>query len=227
VHDALDKVHKQVSLTRVTLLAPILNPPRIFCLGLAYRDHAVETHQAIPKVPTIFLKLTLALNGPHSTVVLPKLTRQPDYEAEFAFVIGKGGKDISAHRWQEYVFGYTIMNDVSVRDIQMSTCQWSLGNSFDTFAPLEPAIVTKDEVPDPHSLNVKLTIGGRLLQHSNTRELIFRIPDLITFISTITPLQPGDITSTGTPSGVGMAVHPIVGCGRARPSLPRFKGSDS
>jgi 2-keto-4-pentenoate hydratase/2-oxohepta-3-ene-1,7-dioic acid hydratase in catechol pathway len=102
VHDALDKAHSQFSLTQITLLAPILNPPRIFCLGLAYRDHAVETHQAIPKVPTIFLKLTSALNGPHSTVVLPKLTQQPDYEAEFAFVIGKGRKDISADRWQEH-----------------------------------------------------------------------------------------------------------------------------
>jgi 2-keto-4-pentenoate hydratase/2-oxohepta-3-ene-1,7-dioic acid hydratase in catechol pathway len=208
VHDALGKAHSQVPLTQVTLLAPILNPPRIFCLGLAYRDHAVETHQAIPKVPTIFLKLTSALNGPHSTVVLPKLTRQPDYEAEFAFVIGKGGKDSSPGRWQEHVFGYTIMNDVSARDIQMSTSQWSLGNSFDTFAPLGPAIVTKDEVPDPHSLNIKLTIGGKLLQHSNTRELIFRIPDLITYISSITPLQPGDIVSTGTPSGVGLGRTP-------------------
>ena len=204
----LGKAHSQFSLAQVTLLAPILIPPRIFCLGLAYRDHAVETHQAIPKVPTIFLKLTSALNGPHSTVVLPKLTQQPDYEAEFAFVIGKGGKDISADRWQEHVFGYTIMNDVSARDIQMSTSQWSLGNSFDTFAPLGPAIVTKDEVPDPHSLNIKLTIGGKLLQHSNTRELIFRIPDLITYISSITPLQPGDIISTGTPSGVGLGRIP-------------------
>jgi 2-keto-4-pentenoate hydratase/2-oxohepta-3-ene-1,7-dioic acid hydratase in catechol pathway len=144
----------------VTLLAPILNPPRIFCLGLAYRDHAVETNRGIPTVPTICLKLTSAFSGPYSTVVLPKLTQHPDYEAEFAFVIGQGGKDISADRWQEHVFGYTIMNDLSARDIQLSTSQWSLGNSFDTFAPLGPAIVTKDEVPDPHSLNIKLTIGA-------------------------------------------------------------------
>jgi 2-keto-4-pentenoate hydratase/2-oxohepta-3-ene-1,7-dioic acid hydratase in catechol pathway len=126
---------------------------------------------------------------------------------------------------QEHVFGYTIMNDVSARDIQMSTSQWSLGNSFDTFAPLGPAIVTKDEVPDPHSFNSKLTVGGKLLQHSNTRELIFRIPDLITYISSITPLQPGDIISTELLQEWGLAVHLIVGCGRARPSLPRLKGS--
>jgi 2-keto-4-pentenoate hydratase/2-oxohepta-3-ene-1,7-dioic acid hydratase in catechol pathway len=204
----LGKAHSQFSLAQVTPLAPILNPHRIFCLGLAYRDHAIETHQVIPKVPTIFLKLTSALNGPHSTVVLPKLTQQPDYEAELAFVIGEGGKNIPADRWQEHLFGYTIMNDVSPRDIQMSTSQWSLGKSFDTFAPLGPAIVTKDEIPDPHSLDIKLSIGGEVLQHSNTSKLIFRIPDLIFYISSITSLQPGDIISTGTPSGVGLGRTP-------------------
>jgi 2-keto-4-pentenoate hydratase/2-oxohepta-3-ene-1,7-dioic acid hydratase in catechol pathway len=155
-YDALYKAHTQVSLTQVTLLAPILNPPRIFFLCLPYRDHAIETHQAIPKVPTIFLKLTSALSGPHSTAVLPKLTQQSDYEAEFAFVIDKSGKSISADRWQEHVFGYTIMNDVRERDIQVSNSQRSLGKSFGTFSPLGPAIVTKDEVSDPHSFNIKL-----------------------------------------------------------------------
>jgi 2-keto-4-pentenoate hydratase/2-oxohepta-3-ene-1,7-dioic acid hydratase in catechol pathway len=139
----------RIPVARVELLAPLQNPPRIFCLGLAYRDHAIETHQEIPKVPTIFLKLTSALIGPHSAVVLPKLTQQPDYEAEFAFVIGKGGKNTSADTWEDHVFGYTIMNDVSARDVQMAMSQWSLGKSFDTFAPLGPAIVTKDEVPGP------------------------------------------------------------------------------
>jgi len=159
-------------------------------------------------VPTIFLKLTSALNGPRSAVVLPKLTQQPDYEAEFAFVIGTGGKSISADTWEEHVFGYTIMNDVSARDVQMATSQWSLGKSFDTFAPLGPAIVTKDEVPDPHALDIRLTIGGEVLQHSNTRELIFRVPDLIAYLSAITPLEAGDIISTGTPAGVGFGRTP-------------------
>jgi 2-keto-4-pentenoate hydratase/2-oxohepta-3-ene-1,7-dioic acid hydratase in catechol pathway len=198
----------RIPLAQVELLAPLQNPPRIFCVGLAYRDHAIETHQEIPKVPTIFLKLTSALMGPRSTVVLPKLTKQPDYEAEFAFVIGTGGKNISADTWEEHVFGYTIMNDVSARDVQMATTQWSLGKSFDTFAPLGPAIVTKDEVPDPHELDIRLTIGGEVLQHSNTRELIFRVPDLITYLSAITPLEPGDIISTGTPAGVGLGRTP-------------------
>ena len=201
------KTHR-IPLAEVELLAPLQNPPRIFCLGLAYRDHAIETHQEIPKVPTIFLKLTSALNGPRSTVILPKLTQQPDYEAEFAFVIGKGGKNISAAAWEEHVFGYTIMNDVTARDVQMATSQWSLGKSFDTFAPLGPAIVTKDEVPDPHALDIKLTIAGEVLQCSNTRELIFRIPDLIAYLSAIAPLKPGDIVSTGTPAGVGLGRTP-------------------
>ena len=201
------KTHR-IPLAEVELLAPLQNPPRIFCLGLAYRDHAIETHQEIPGVPTIFLKLTSALTGPRSAVVLPKLTQQPDYEAEFAFVIGKGGKSISAGAWEEHVFGYTIMNDVTARDVQMATTQWSLGKSFDTFAPLGPAIVTKDEVPDPHALDIRLTIGGEVLQHSNTRELIFRIPDLIAYLSAIAPLKPGDIVSTGTPAGVGLGRTP-------------------
>jgi 2-keto-4-pentenoate hydratase/2-oxohepta-3-ene-1,7-dioic acid hydratase in catechol pathway len=213
--DALEKLRsfmkgktRRVPLAEVELLAPLQNPPRIFCLGLAYRDHALETHQEVPKVPTIFLKLTSALTGPHSAVVLPKQTQQPDYEAEFAFVIGTGGKNISAQAWEKHIFGYTIMNDVSARDVQMSTTQWSLGKSFDTFGPLGPAIVTKDEVPDPHALDITLTIGGEVLQRSNTRELIFRIPDLIAYLSAIAPLKAGDIVSTGTPAGVGLGRTP-------------------
>jgi 2-keto-4-pentenoate hydratase/2-oxohepta-3-ene-1,7-dioic acid hydratase in catechol pathway len=213
--EALDKLQnflqgktRRIALAAVELLAPLPNPPRIFCLGLAYRDHAIETHQELPKVPTIFLKLTSALTGPRSAVVLPKLIQQPDYEAEFAFVIGTGGKNISADTWEKHVFGYTIMNDVSARDVQMATSQWSLGKSFDTFAPLGPAIVTKDEVPDPHALDITLTIGGDALQRSNTRELIFRIPDLIAYLSAITTLEAGDIVSTGTPAGVGLGRTP-------------------
>jgi 2-keto-4-pentenoate hydratase/2-oxohepta-3-ene-1,7-dioic acid hydratase in catechol pathway len=199
---------RRIPLAAVELLAPLQNPPHIFCLGLAYRDHAVETRQQVPKVPTIFLKLTSALTGPRAAVILPRLTQQPDYEAEFAFVIGKGGKSISADAWEEHVFGYTIMNDVSARDVQMATSQWSLGKNFDTFAPLGPAIVTKDEIQDPHALDIRLTIGDDVLQHSNTRELIFRIPDIITYLSAIAPLRAGDIISTGTPAGVGLGRTP-------------------
>lgn len=211
---ALEKVKaaassaKQVPVASVTLLAPIPAPNRIFCVGLNYRDHAVESKMEIPKVPTIFLKLPSAVVGPNVPVALPSLSTQPDYEVEFALVIGKQGSKVSRDSWEEYVFGYTILNDVSARDIQLSTSQWTLGKSFDTFCPLGPAITTKDEVADPHALAISLSIDGEVLQSSNTRELIFKAPDLIAYISSITSLQPGDIISTGTPAGVGLGRTP-------------------
>jgi 2-keto-4-pentenoate hydratase/2-oxohepta-3-ene-1,7-dioic acid hydratase in catechol pathway len=198
----------KIPLDQVKLLAPLQDPPRIFCVGLNYRDHAVESKMEIPKVPTVFLKLASAIVGPGAAIELPSISTQPDYEAEFACVIGKGGSRIGKESWQEYVFGYTILNDVSARDIQLATSQWTLGKSFNTFAPLGPALVTKDEIADPHALDVKLSIDGEVLQHSNTRELIFKLPDLIAYISSITPLQPGDIISTGTPAGVGLGRTP-------------------
>ena len=198
----------RLSLEEARLLTPLPDPPRIFCVGLNYRDHAVESKMEIPKVPTIFLKLASALTGPNTAIELPSISSQPDYEAEFACVIGKGGSRIARDDWQEYVFGYTILNDVSARDVQLATTQWTLGKSFNTFAPLGPAIVTKDEIADPHALDVKLSIDGEVLQHSNTRELIFKLPDLIAYISSITPLQAGDIISTGTPAGVGLGRTP-------------------
>ncbi|MGC1298377.1 MAG: fumarylacetoacetate hydrolase family protein [Alloacidobacterium sp.] len=198
----------RIPLNKVTLLAPIQDPPRIFCVGLNYRDHAVESKMEIPKVPTIFMKLASALVGPGAAIELPSISKQPDYEAEFACVIGKGGSRIARDDWQEHIFGYTILNDVSARDVQLATSQWTLGKSFHTFAPLGPAIVTKDEIADPHALDVKLSIDGEVLQNSNTRELIFKLPDLIAYISSITPLQAGDIISTGTPAGVGLGRNP-------------------
>jgi 2-keto-4-pentenoate hydratase/2-oxohepta-3-ene-1,7-dioic acid hydratase in catechol pathway len=140
--------------------------------------------------------------------VLPAITKEPDYEAEFAFVIGKGGFQISAADAMAHVYGYTIINDVSARDIQFSTSQWSLSKSLPTFCPMGPAIVTADEIADPHALDVQLAIDGEVLQHSNTKELIFKIPALIEYISSITPLLPGDIVSTGTPFGVGLGRNP-------------------
>jgi 2-keto-4-pentenoate hydratase/2-oxohepta-3-ene-1,7-dioic acid hydratase in catechol pathway len=198
----------KVSLDRARLLAPITNPPRIFCIGLNYRDHAIESKMEIPSVPTVFLKLTSSIADPGAEIILPKNSTQPDYEAEFAVVIGKGGFRIPASGWREHVFGYTILNDVSARDVQLSTTQWVLGKSFPTFCPIGPAIVTADEIADPHALDIRLDIDGEELQHSNTRELIFRIPELIAYISSITPLEPGDIISTGTPQGVGLGRKP-------------------
>lgn len=192
----------------VKLLAPVPRPNKLICVGLNYRDHAIESKMEIPKVPTIFNKFATSIIGPGDHIVLPRVSTQPDYEAEFAFVIGKGGRDIPADRWREHVFGYTILNDVSARDYQLATTQWLMGKTFDTFAPMGPWVVSADEIADPHALNIRMTINGEVLQDSNTRELIFKIPDLIAHLSSVFTLEPGDIVSTGTPSGVGFARKP-------------------
>lgn len=199
---------QRLPLESVTLHAPIPRPPRIFAIGLNYQKHADESKMAVQKVPTVFLKLTSSVVGPDAPIILPKISTQPDYEAEFAVVIGKGGYQIAAEDWKEYVFGYTIVNDVSARDIQLATSQWTLGKSFPSFTPLGPAIVTADEVPDPHALDISLTINGETLQSSNTSDLIFKIPALIAHLSSLTPLEAGDIISTGTPEGVGLGRKP-------------------
>jgi 2-keto-4-pentenoate hydratase/2-oxohepta-3-ene-1,7-dioic acid hydratase in catechol pathway len=195
-------------LNDVRLHAPIANPPRVFAIGLNYREHAIETKTPLPKAPVVFFKMSTAIVGPGENIVLPKNSTQPDYEAELAFVIGKGGYRIPASAWREHVYGYTIVNDVSARDVQLSTSQWSLAKSFPTFCPMGPAIVSADEIADPHELAIGLSINGEVLQNSTTSELVFRIPDLVEYISSITPLLPGDIVSTGTPSGVGMGRTP-------------------
>jgi 2-keto-4-pentenoate hydratase/2-oxohepta-3-ene-1,7-dioic acid hydratase in catechol pathway len=200
--------YRAYSLDDVKLHAPLANPPRIFCIGLNYRDHAVESGMEIPKFPVVFFKLTPSIIGPGEAIVLPQITKEPDYEAEFAFIIGKGGYRIPAAEALAHVYGYTIINDVSARDIQFSTSQWSLSKSLPTFCPMGPAIVTADEIADPHKLDVQLAVDGEVLQHSNTSELIFKIPELINYISSITPLLPGDIVSTGTPFGVGLGRNP-------------------
>jgi len=192
----------------IKLHAPLSNPPRVFCIGLNYRDHAIESGMEIPKFPVVFFKLVPSIVGSGDAIVIPSITKEPDYEAEFAFVMGKGGFQIPASDAMEYVYGYTIINDVSARDIQFSTSQWSLSKSLPTFCPMGPAIVTADEIADPHALDVQLSIDGEVLQDSNTRELVFKIPELIEYISSITPLLPGDIVSTGTPFGVGLGRNP-------------------
>jgi 2-keto-4-pentenoate hydratase/2-oxohepta-3-ene-1,7-dioic acid hydratase in catechol pathway len=198
----------RISLSSVILHAPIPRPPRVFGIGLNYLRHAVESNMAVPPFPVVFLKLSSSVVGPDVPIILPRLSTQPDYEAELAFVIGKPGYQIPAASAMDYVLGYTIVNDVSARDIQLSTSQWNLGKSFPTFTPIGPAITTADEIADPHNLNISLTIDGETLQDSNTSDLIFKIPALIAYISSITPLEAGDIVSTGTPEGVGLGRTP-------------------
>ena len=199
---------RKVPLAEAKLHAPLPNPPRVFAIGLNYRDHAIESGMAIPTTPVVFFKLATSVIGPGDAIVLPKNSTQPDYEAEFAFVIGKGGYRIPASAWRDHVYGYTIVNDVSARDVQFASTQWSMSKSFPTFCPLGPTIVTADEIADPHQLAISLEIDGVQLQNSNTRELVFKIPDLIEYLSSITPLLPGDIVSTGTPPGVGLGRNP-------------------
>ena len=177
-------------------------------IGLNYRDHAIESGMAIPTTPTVFSKFNNSIVGPGDAVVLPKASVQPDYEAELAFVIGKKAKHVKGADWKEYVFGYTVINDVSARDLQLATPQWLIGKSCDTFCPMGPVLVTADEIADPHNLQIKLTLSGEVLQDSNTKELIFNIPALIEHITQVITLEPGDIISTGTPPGVGFARKP-------------------
>jgi 2-keto-4-pentenoate hydratase/2-oxohepta-3-ene-1,7-dioic acid hydratase in catechol pathway len=197
-----------VPFSSVQLLSPLLHPPRIFCVGLNYQDHATESKMVVQAVPTIFMKLPSAITGPDSDIVLPPNSTQPDYEAELAVVIGRSARNITRENWRESVFGYTILNDVSARDIQLATSQWTLGKSFPTFCPIGPCVVTADELTDPHSLDVRLTIDGETMQQANTRDLIFDIPAVLGYISAIVPLEPGDIVSTGTPHGVGLGRTP-------------------
>lgn len=195
-------------LSAVRLLAPVPRPPKFICVGLNYRDHAAESGMQVPTVPTIFNKFSNVVVGPGGTVVLPKVSSKPDYEAEFAFVIGQGGRHIPAVRAFDHVLGYTIVNDVSARDFQTATTQWLMGKTFDTFGPMGPWIVTKDEIADPHALDISLEIGGETLQKSNTRELVFKIPELVEYISQVVTLEPGDVVATGTPAGVGFGRRP-------------------
>jgi 2-keto-4-pentenoate hydratase/2-oxohepta-3-ene-1,7-dioic acid hydratase in catechol pathway len=215
--DAQDRIRRwidsppggeRLDLADVTLEAPIPRPPKIICIGLNYRDHAIESNLPIPETPTVFCKFPTAVIGHGHPIVLPKASTRPDYEAEFAVVIGRGGRHIAEANWRDHVFGYTILNDVSARDFQMATSQWMIGKTFDTFAPIGPAIVTADEIDDPHDLDISLQLSGEEMQHSNTRNLIFGVPQLIAFLSSVFTLEPGDIIATGTPAGVGFARKP-------------------
>lgn len=195
-------------LSEVRLHAPVPRPRKVICIGLNYRDHAEETNSPLPDYPIVFAKWDNTVIAHGENIVLPKVTDQVDYEAELGFVIGKRCKDATEENALDYVAGYLPINDVSARDYQTRVSQWTMGKTFDTFAPMGPAITTADEVADPHNLRISLTIGDETLQDSNTRELIFNIPQLVASLSEVMTLEPGDVVSTGTPPGVGMARNP-------------------
>ncbi len=193
-------------------LAPIV-PPTILCIGLNYKAHAEETGAKLPEYPVLFIKAANALNNPGDPIVIPKVAPgQVDYECELAVIIGKSAKNVSQQNALNYVLGYTCANDISARRWQKEGGgkQWCRGKSFDTFCPLGPHIVTKDQIPHPNNLKISTTLNGETMQDSNTADMIFDVPTLISFLSQGTTLLPGTVILTGTPPGVGFARNPPV-----------------
>ena len=188
---------------------PVANVGKLICIGLNYSDHAKESNMPIPTEPVVFMKATSAIIGPNDDVLLPAGSKKGDWEVELAFVIGKTARNVSESNALEHVAGYTICNDVSEREWQLEHgSQWSKGKSFDTFAPIGPWLVTKDEIKDPHNLPMWLDLNGKRMQTGNTNTMIFGIEKLISYLSYFVTLNPGDVVSTGTPPGVGMGIKP-------------------
>ncbi len=193
----------------VRIGAPVGNVGKIIGIGLNYSDHAAETGMAVPTEPIMFLKATSAICGPNDDVLIPRNSNKTDWEVELAIVIGKRANYVSEQDALQYVAGYCIMNDISEREFQMERgTQWSKGKSADTFAPIGPWLVTSDEIPDPHNLNMWLEIDGHLYQNGCTKTMVFNVPYLVHYISQFTTLMAGDIITTGTPPGVGMGQKP-------------------
>ncbi len=196
----------------VRRLPPVPDPQKIICIGLNYADHAAETGATVGDEPVIFNKFPTALRGDGDAIVLPPQSNKVDFEAELVVVIGRGGKNIPRAEALQHVAGYTIGHDVSARDWQKHKPggQWLLGKTFDSFAPCGPALVTADEVGNAGELEIELRLNGQVMQHSNTRQLIFPIDFLVSYLSTVATLLPGDLIYTGTPPGVGAARTPKV-----------------
>jgi 2-keto-4-pentenoate hydratase/2-oxohepta-3-ene-1,7-dioic acid hydratase in catechol pathway len=201
---------EEVGLGDVHLNPPLKNINKVICIGKNYADHAREMGGEPPEIPVVFSMFPSAIIGPGDNVVLPRISSQVDYEAELVVVIGKPGRHIARERAMDHVFGYCCGNDISARDWQKGKPggQWLLGKTFDTFAPLGPFLVTKDEVKDPHQLDVCCRLNGEVMQNSNTSKLIFQIDFLISHLSQFITLAPGDLIFTGTPPGVGAGRKP-------------------
>lgn len=200
--EELNPLDSEYGLSELKVLAPAV-PEKIICIGLNYRDHAMELNMPIPENPIIFLKPPTGMLNPGDDIIYPHMSSHVDYEAELAVVIGKGGKNIPEEDAIDHILGYTCFNDVTARDLQKKDGQWTRAKSFDTFAPFGPFIATKEDIPDPHILKVMAKLNDKVVQDGNTKNLIFNIPFLISFISRIMTLKVGDILATGTPPGVG------------------------
>jgi 2-keto-4-pentenoate hydratase/2-oxohepta-3-ene-1,7-dioic acid hydratase in catechol pathway len=192
----------------VEIRAPLLRPGKIVCVGLNYHDHCREQGIAPPAYPILFAKFSNAVVGPGAAVCRPRVTERLDLECELAVVIGSHTSRVEPERALEHVFGYTILNDVTARDLQAEDGQWLRAKGADTFAPMGPVIVTRDEIPDPAALRLGSSVNGDTWQESSTAEMIFDVPALVSFVSQVITLEPGDVIATGTPAGVGHFAHP-------------------
>jgi 2-keto-4-pentenoate hydratase/2-oxohepta-3-ene-1,7-dioic acid hydratase in catechol pathway len=193
----------------IRLGSPVARPSKLICVGLNYSDHAAEAGMPVPKEPILFFKSTTSLCGPNDDVIIPKKSVKSDWEVELAIVIGKKAQYVEEAGAMNYVAGYSLMNDYSEREWQLEReGQWVKGKSADTFSPLGPYLVTKDEITDPHNLDLWLKVNGKKVQNGNTKTLIFNVPQVVSYISQFMTLLPGDVISTGTPPGVGMGMKP-------------------
>jgi len=192
------------------LHAPITDPGKFICIGLNYRDHAEETGNPIPKEPPIFAKWAPSIIDPGEPILRPRGSKQLDWEVELGVVIGRTARYVSKEQALDYVWGYTIINDASARDFQFLTTQWMAGKIFETAAPVGPFIADRQEIPDPHSLELKTFVNGKQMQRGNTRTFIFDVRYLVSYLSGLMTLSPGDLIATGTPPGVGLGMKPPV-----------------
>ncbi|HMP05592.1 MAG TPA: fumarylacetoacetate hydrolase family protein [Lacipirellulaceae bacterium] len=210
--DAATRLANGVDMTHVQLLPPVVDPQKILCVGLNYADHAAETGAQVGDEPVIFNKFPTCLRGVDQAIELPPESAEVDYEAELVVVIGRRARRVPRSTALQYVAGYACGHDVSARDWQKGKPgkQWLLGKSFDSFAPLGPWLATADEIADPHQLDIQLRLNGQVMQSSNTRQLIFGVDYLVSYLSHVCTLLPGDLIYTGTPPGVGMARQPPV-----------------
>jgi acylpyruvate hydrolase len=198
------------SVKDVKVEAPVPNPGKMICVGHNYREHIFEMGREIPKFPVVFAKFSNTVIGPEDDIPFFPISEQLDYEAEFAFVIGKKARNVSQGEALDYVAGYTIVNDVTYRDIQRRTIQWLQGKTVEGSAPMGPWLITSDELTDPSGLEVVLTVNGEERQNTNTANLVFSVQYLVEFLSNLVTLEPGDVILTGTPGGVGVAMNPQV-----------------
>ena len=211
IKNSLSKFSESVPFKNEELDAPLRKPGKIVAIGLNYIDHASESKMELPKQPLVFTKFNSSITGPFDPIIIPSsVTDQADYEVELAVIIGKRAKNVTKENALDYVFGYTIINDVSARDVQFDDGQWVRGKSLDTFCPMGPYIITADDIPDPQHLELKCAVNNEVLQNASTKDMIFGVADLISILSRSFTFEPGDIISTGTPSGVGFIRKPPI-----------------